>query len=236
MATILSIETGTDICSVGLSIDGVLIAIRESSGDRDHATNIAVFINDLLKENSITVCSLDAVAVSAGPGSYTGLRIGVSVAKGICYANNLPLIAINSLQSLVECAIEDNEISIVDFSKAANTLLLPMIDARRMEVYTQRYTALGVPVDEVEAKIVDETSYSELKDNNIVLFGSGAKKCYDVIGNDKKIFIEITPSARGLVRIAHKKFINKEFESLAYYEPMYLKDFIGVKSTKNYLK
>ncbi len=232
MATILSIETSTDICSVGLSIDGELISIRESSHNRDHATNIAVFIEDLLQSSSININQLDAIAVSAGPGSYTGLRIGVSVAKGICYASNIPLIAINSLQSLVECAIFDNKIPAGCSDK---TVLIPMVDARRMEIYTQQYNVKGIASDAVEAKIVDEGSYSELIDNDIILFGSGAKKCYDVIENDHKTLIEVNPSIKGLIRIAHQKYLTQEFESVAYYEPMYLKNFIGVKSTKNYL-
>lgn len=236
MANILSIETGTDICSVGLSVNGELISIRESGEGKNHAKNIAIFIEDIFRQHAINPNEIDAIAVSSGPGSYTGLRIGVSIAKGFCYANNIPLISVNSLKSLVECAIEDEKMGIVDFYMDSNTVLLPMIDARRMEVYTQAYDANINQLSDIEAKIINETSFKEMQNKNIVIFGSGAQKCFDIINIPNKTIIDISPSARGLTNIANQKFKNKEFEDLAYFEPLYLKDFIGTKSKKNYLK
>lgn len=236
MSTILSIETGTDICSVGLSIDGELISLRESVEERNHAKNLAVFIDDILRQSSLNEKLIDAVAVSMGPGSYTGLRIGVSLAKGICYANNIPLISVNSLLSLVECAVEDSENGIVDFDSSADVLLIPMIDARRMEVYTQTYTVLSESISEVEAMVIDESSFDQHKGREVVVFGSGAEKCFEVLNIQHKKLINILPSARGMVKIAHKKFEEKQFEDLAYFEPLYLKNFIGTKAKKNYFK
>lgn len=236
MVKILSIETGTDVCSVGLSVNGELISIRETGEGKNHAQNIAVFIEDIFHESLINADEIDAVAVSSGPGSYTGLRIGVSLAKGFCYANDIPLISVNSLKSLVVCAIEDEKMGVVDFNIDSNTVLLPMIDARRMEVYTQAYDTDVNEMSKVEAKIIDETSFNELQDKNIVIFGSGAEKCFEIINVPNKTIINVSPSARGLTKIAAQKFENKEFEDLAYFEPLYLKDFIGTKSKKNYLK
>lgn len=237
MSIILSIETGTDICSVGLSINGELVSLRESVEEKNHAKNLAVFVDDILRQSSLYGKPiLDAVAVSMGPGSYTGLRIGVSLAKGICYANNIPLISVNSLHSLVECAIEDQENDVVDFDLGANDLLIPMIDARRMEVYTQTYSTTSEGISEVEALVIDQSSFEQYRDRNVVIFGSGAEKCFDVLNIQNKKLINISPSARGMVKIANKKFDDKQFEDLAYFEPLYLKDFIGTKAKKNYFK
>ncbi len=236
MANILSIETGTDVCSVGLSVEGELVSLRESSEGRNHAKNIAVFIDDIFNESILTVSSLDAVAVGLGPGSYTGLRIGVSLAKGICFANNIPLIAVNSLEALTKCAIEDIEGDVLDHEIDEDTLFVPMIDARRMEVYTQLFDAKCNALSQVEAKIIDENSYNELQGKELVLFGNGAKKSFDVISYPNKVILDVVPSVRGMVSLAYQKYLNKDFVDLAYFEPLYLKDFIGTKSVKNYLK
>ncbi|MBR2072632.1 MAG: tRNA (adenosine(37)-N6)-threonylcarbamoyltransferase complex dimerization subunit type 1 TsaB, partial [Alistipes sp.] len=137
MSLILCIETGTDICSVGIARDGELVSLRESAEGRDHAKHVGVFVDELLRETGVSPDELDAVAVGMGPGSYTGLRIGVSFAKGLCYGLQIPLVAIGSLDALAEVAIEDNEAGILDVEAWDDAVLCPMVDARRMEVYTR---------------------------------------------------------------------------------------------------
>ena len=235
MALILAIETGTDICSVALIRDGELIALRESDEERNHAKKIAVFVDELLREYDIAAEELDAVAVSKGPGSYTGLRIGVSFAKGLCYGQNIPLVAVGSLDSLVEVAREDFEAGIIDIEQWDNALLCPMIDARRMEVYTQLFDTDGVAQSEVEAKIIDEESFSEeRKDRPFVIFGNGAKKCTEVL--EGATFIEVVPSARGMARLAERAFAEGKTEDVAYFEPFYLKDFVVGTAKKSLLE
>ena len=235
MALILAIETGTDICSVALIRDGELIALRESDEERNHAKKIAVFVDELLREYDIAAEELDAVAVSKGPGSYTGLRIGVSFAKGLCYGQNIPLVAVGSLDSLVEVAREDFEAGIIDIEQWDNALLCPMIDARRMEVYTQLFDTDGVAQSEVEAKIIDEESFAEeRKSRPLVIFGNGAKKCTEVL--EGATFIEVVPSARGMARIAEQAFAEGKTEDVAYFEPFYLKDFVVGTAKKSLLE
>ena len=235
MALILAIETGTDICSVALIRDGELIALRESDEERNHAKKIAVFVDELLREYDIAAEELDAVAVSKGPGSYTGLRIGVSFAKGLCYGQNIPLVAVGSLDSLVEVAREDFEAGIIDIEQWDNALLCPMIDARRMEVYTQLFDTDGVAQSEVEAKIIDTESFAEeRKDRSFVIFGNGAKKCTEVL--EGATFIEVVPSARGMARIAEQAFAEGKTEDVAYFEPFYLKDFVVGTAKKSLLE
>lgn len=236
MALILAIETGTDICSVALVRDGELLALRESDEERNHAKKIAVFVDELLRESGVATDDLDAVAVSKGPGSYTGLRIGVSFAKGLCYGQNIPLVAVGSLDSLVEVAREDYEAGILDIENWGNALLCPMIDARRMEVYTQTFNAEGVAQSEVEAKIIDGASFSaeRTSDYPFVIFGSGAAKCAEVLGG--ATFIEVVPSARGMARLAEKAFVEGRTEDVAYFEPFYLKDFVVGTAKKSLLE
>ena len=235
MALILAIETGTDICSVALVRDGELVALRESDEERNHAKKIAVFVDELLKECGVAADDLDAVAVSKGPGSYTGLRIGVSFAKGLCYGQNIPLVAVGSLDSLVEVAREDFEAGIIDVENWNDATLCPMIDARRMEVYTQTFNSEGVAQSDVEAKIIDEESFSaERNGKPFVIFGSGAKKCAEVL--EGAIFIEVVPSARGMARLAEKAFAEGKTEDVAYFEPFYLKDFVVGTAKKSLLE
>ena len=235
MALILAIETGTDICSVALVRDGELIALRESDEERNHAKKIAVFVDELLREYDIAAEELDAVAVSKGPGSYTGLRIGVSFAKGLCYGQNIPLVAVGSLDSLVEVAREDFDAGIIDIEQWDNALLCPMIDARRMEVYTQLFDTDGVAQSEVEAKIIDTESFAEeRKDRPFVIFGNGAKKCTEVL--EGATFIEVIPSARGMARLAEQAFAEGKTEDVAYFEPFYLKDFVVGTAKKSLLE
>lgn len=234
MSLILCIETGTDICSVGLARDGELVSLRESDEGRDHAKNVAVFVDELLRENDVAAEELSAVAVGMGPGSYTGLRIGVSFAKGLCYGLQIPLVAVGSLDSLVQVAREDYEAGIIDVERWEDALLCPMVDARRMEVYTQMFDAKGQSLNEVKAEIVAEDSFAEWRNGRpFVIFGNGAAKCQEVLTD--AILINVTPSARGLAALAHQRFEAGKTEDIAYFEPFYLKDFIVIPSKKKLL-
>ena len=234
MALILCIETGTDICSVGLSRDGELVSLRESDEGRDHAKRVGVFVDELLRETGIAPDVLDAIAVGMGPGSYTGLRIGVSFAKGMCYGLQIPLVAVGSLDALAEVAIEDNEAGILDVKDWNDAVLCPMVDARRMEVYTRLFNAAGEPLSEVSAEIVTEQSFAEWrKDRQLVIFGNGAAKCREILPD--ATYVNITPSARGLARLAEQRLQEGKTEDIAYFEPFYLKDFIVIPSKKKLL-
>ena len=232
MALILCIETGTDICSVAIARDGELISLRESDEGRDHARQVAVFVDELLEENSLRPEELDAVAVGKGPGSYTGLRIGVSFAKGLCYGIQKPLIAIGSLDALTEVAREDYEAGILDVEGWDDAVLCPMVDARRMEVYTQRFTSRGEALSGVSAEVITAESFAaeRVSDHPFVIFGNGAKKCEEVLSG--ATWVAVAPSARGLVRLAEEAFEKAQFEDLAYFEPFYLKDFVVTTSKK----
>ena len=236
MALILSIETGTDICSVALANDGELMALRESDEGRDHAKKVALFVDELLRETGVQPSDIDAIAVGKGPGSYTGLRIGVSFAKGMCYALDIPLIAIGSLDALAEVAREDFEAGILDIEEEdwAQAKLCPMVDARRMEVYAQVFDVEGKAQSDVVAEVVTEESFNEWRANGkFVIFGNGAKKCAEVLPD--AIIEDIVPSSRGIVRLAEEAFNAGKFEDLAYFEPFYLKDFIVIPSKKKLL-
>ncbi|MEG0187600.1 MAG: tRNA (adenosine(37)-N6)-threonylcarbamoyltransferase complex dimerization subunit type 1 TsaB, partial [Algoriella sp.] len=170
----------------------------------------------------ITLNDLDAICVSKGPGSYTGLRIGVSSAKGFAFGLNLPLLAINSLQILAEMQINKGF-----------DLIIPMIDARRMEVYTAQFDTNGNQLTDTEAKVIDETSFEELKGKKIVFVGDGAEKCQEVLAHLDATFVQIFPSAKYMCEQAEKRFEEKQFEDVAYFEPYYLKDFVaGKKKTE----
>ena len=219
---------------MGLAENGELVALRESCG-RDHARNVAVYVDELLRERDIDADEIDAIAVGKGPGSYTGLRIGVSFAKGLCYGLRKPLIAIGSLDALVEVAREDAEAGIVDVEDFERATLCPMVDARRMEVYTQLFNGRGEAQSEVEAKIIDEESFSaERNGKPFVIFGSGAKKCAEVLKG--ATLIEVVPSARGMARLAEQAFAEGKTEDVAYFEPFYLKDFVVGTAKKSLLE
>ena len=235
MALILSIETGTDICSVALANDGELMALRESDEGRDHAKKVALFVDELLRETGVQPSDLDAIAVGKGPGSYTGLRIGVSFAKGMCYALNIPLIAIGSLDALTEVAREDFDAGILDIEDEewARAKLCPLVDARRMEVYAQVFDNEGKALTDVVAEVVTEESFKQWREDKFVIFGNGAKKCTELLSD--AIFVEVAPSARGIVRLAEEAFKAEKFEDLAYFEPFYLKEFLVIPSKKKLL-
>lgn len=234
MSLILCIETGTDICSVGIARDGELVSLRESAEGRDHAKHVGVFVDELLRETGVSPDELDAVAVGMGPGSYTGLRIGVSFAKGLCYGLQIPLVAIGSLDALAEVAIEDNEAGILDVEAWDDAVLCPMVDARRMEVYTRLYTVAGEPLSDVKAEVVDEITFADVRrDKQLVIFGNGAAKCCKTMPD--ATFVEVAPSARGLARLAERRLQAGLTEDIAYFEPFYLKDFVVIPSKKKLL-
>ena len=232
MSLILAIETGTDICSVGIAKDGELLSLREIDEGRDHARKVGVFVDELLRETDIAPDELDAVAVGKGPGSYTGLRIGVSFAKGLCYGLQKPLVAVGSLDALAEVAREDYEAGILAVDDWSNALLCPMVDARRMEVYAQVFDAEGRPQSEVSAEVVDAGSFAAFRGQGrpFVIFGSGARKCAGILSG--AVCVEVTPSARGLARLAQQALDEGRTEDIAYFEPFYLKDFVVTTSRK----
>lgn len=225
MATILNIETSTNVCSAAIAQDGILLDILENFDDRSHAALLTVYIDQLFENNKLNMSNIDAVSVSEGPGSYTGLRIGVSVAKGLCYAQNKPLIAVNTLNAMALMAI-DNAINI-----PANALLCPMIDARRMEVYSELFNLKGEMIREVIAEVIDEASYLEiLKEQPIYFFGNGAAKCEQLLKQNNAHFIDgIYPSARYMATLAENAYTKNDFKDVAYFEPFYLKDFVATK-------
>ena len=231
MSLILCIETGTDICSVGLARDGELLSLRESDRGRDHAGKIGVFVDELLRENDIAPEELDAVAVGKGPGSYTGLRIGVSFAKGLCYGLGRPLLAVGSLDALTEVAREDYRAGILAIPDWERARLIPMVDARRMEVYARVFDSAGHPLSEVTAEVVGSGSFDGWRGAGpLVIFGTGAAKCADVLGDE--LAVEVVPSARGLARLAQQALDEGRTEDVAYFEPFYLKDFVVTTSRK----
>jgi tRNA threonylcarbamoyladenosine biosynthesis protein TsaB len=225
MAYILHIETATKVCSVGLSKDNKIIALKEDKSlQYSHSTLLTSFLDDVLKEAGMDIKKLDAVTVSMGPGSYTGLRIGVSTAKGICFALEIPLIALNTLGVLARLA--KSEISGKEIK-----YIVPMIDARRMEVYNSVFRFDLNEERSTIAEIIDENSFSQyLAEGKVVFCGDGASKCVEILKHPNSIFLpEILPSALGMPDLAYSKFQSKEFEDLAYFEPFYLKDFVAGK-------
>lgn len=236
MALIICIETGTEVCSVALAKDGEMISLRESGGEgRAHAHNLAVYIAEILEENDLNADELDAVAVGAGPGSYTGLRIGVSTAKGMCYALDKPLIAVDSLKALANIAMEEYEAGIVDIEDPATAVLAPMIDARRMEVYTRLFDTALVPQGETYAHILTEESFADVfaAGKELLVFGNGAQKCAELLPG--ATYARVSSSARGLVTLAEAAFNAGDFADVAYFEPFYLKDFVVTQSKRNAL-
>jgi tRNA threonylcarbamoyladenosine biosynthesis protein TsaB len=225
MSLILQIETATTVCSVALAREGKVIAFKQVNERNIHAEIITLFIEGILEASGLKYSDIDAVAVSSGPGSYTGLRIGVSTAKGLCFALDKPLIAVETLEAMAKGILLTNAVD-------ASTLLCPMIDARRMEVYTALFDVQGNVVKPTAAEIIDEQSFAvELQSNKILFFGDGAEKCREVLGgNSNAIFVDnFTNSAIYLTQKAAEKFASSKFEDVAYFEPYYLKDFLVTK-------
>ena len=222
MACILHIETSTDVCSVALSEDGAILFAKEDHEGRGHATVLGVFIDEVLSMADSHAKPIEAVAVSCGPGSYTGLRIGVSMAKGICYGRNIPLIALPTLKVLSVPVLLMDELP-------EDALLCPMLDARRMEVYAAIYDRALNPLREVGADIIDSNSYEEyLNEHPVYFFGNGAGKCKEVIKHPNARFIDnIEPLARWMFPLADREYMNESFQDVAYFEPFYLKEFVA---------
>lgn len=229
MALILNIDTSTAVCSVALSRDGQLLALKENSEGLNHSLLLGTYIDDILKENRLTAGALDAVSVSMGPGSYTGLRIGVSMAKGLCYGASKPLIAVETLRALAES---------VSRRIGEDALYCPMLDARRMEVYTALFDRENRTVMETKAEIIDENSFREiLRERIVYFFGNGSGKVKNVLTSLHARFLaEVETSAANMIRLAEQKYEARNFEDVAYFEPFYLKDFIATTPKKNILK
>ena len=229
---ILCIETATEICSVALNHEGNTIALMEGQKGRSHATGLTPLIEKLLNSASVSFNDLSAIAVSKGPGSYTGLRIGVSVAKGIAFALKKPLIGVGTLDAMCSGFLQNH-----DYSPTGDPYFCPMIDARRMEVFNAVYDKSGKMVREVSADIIDGESYSAfLNDHQVTFFGNGAGKCKEAIKNPHAVFIDdFNLSASFLAKLSYEALQQKRFEDLAYFEPYYLKDFIATVARKNIL-
>ena len=216
MARILNLETATTNCSVSISLDGELVSIKEeNTPNYSHAEQLHIFIKEALAATSFS--DIDAIAVSKGPGSYTGLRIGVSAAKGLCFSLDLPLISIPTLESMA------NQIQVGE-----DEIILPVLDARRMEVYSCVFDDKYKEIRETKAEVIDENSFAEFsKFKKIHIIGSGAEKCEEIIKQpDFKFYKEAFPSAKEMAKLGQKKFEAGDFEDVAYFEPYYLKDFI----------
>jgi tRNA threonylcarbamoyladenosine biosynthesis protein TsaB len=226
MVTILQIETATQVCSAALSVNGETIALKELAAQNIHAGSLTLFIQDVMQQASISYAGLDAIAVSKGPGSYTGLRIGVSTAKGICFAQDKPLIAIDTLKMMSQGLLEADS--------SYTGLICPMIDARRMEVFTALYNSQLEQAAKVEAKIIDENSYQdELNQQMITFIGDGAMKCSTTIQSANAVFNGHNfNSASYMSKLAYTAYNLQQFEDVAYFEPYYLKDFVITQPKK----
>ncbi len=224
MSLILNIETATKNCSVSLSYKGALLAVKElNDGNYSHSENVHVFVEDVLKSANRSIKNIDAIAVSKGPGSYTGLRIGVSTAKGLCFSLDKPLISISTLASLA------NSIKVKN-----NGIIIPLLDARRMEVYSAVFDSQYNKIREVKAEVIDATSFSVFLEKGEVYFlGDGANKCKDIIKHKNAIFLDgYFPSAKQMAALSYAKYKISDTEDVAYFEPFYLKDFLITKSKK----
>ena len=229
MERLILIETSTALCSAALAEDGVITSYRESSAPKAHASLTAVFIQEMLQEKGLTLADCDAVCVSKGPGSYTGLRVGVSTAKGLCFGSGKPLTAISTLDILVAQAQIPEDLKYI----------VPMVDARRMEVYAAVYEIAGQAgndvrqITETAPAIIDENSYSDILEKGKVLFiGDGAGKCADVIKHPNATFVQCWPNAAAMLNPATQAYKEKRFEDVAYFEPFYLKEFVATVSKK----
>ena len=223
MATILHIETSTEVCSGAVSQDGLCVFEREDREGPNHAVKSGVFIDEALSHIDSQLLTLDAVAVSGGPGSYTGLRIGVSTAKGVCFGRDARLISVPTLEVLCVPVLLQEKV------KEDNALLCPMLDARRMEVYAALFDRSLREVRPTQADIVDGDTYRAFLDERpVYFFGNGAAKCMEVIDHPNARFIEgVVPLARWMFPLAERRFFDQKFEDVAYFEPFYLKDFVA---------
>ena len=252
MERLILIETSTALCSAALAEDGVITSYRESSAPKAHASLTAVFIQEMLAEKGLTMSDCDAVCVSMGPGSYTGLRVGVSTAKGLCFGSGKPLIAVGTLDTLVAQAAtsipSEVETPVIpsEVEESEFQYIVPMIDARRMEVYSAVFEIAGQAgndgdaagndvrqITETAPVIVDETSFADILEKGKVLFiGDGAGKCADVIKHPNASFVQCWPNAAAMLKPATQAYKEKRFEDVAYFEPFYLKEFVATVSKK----
>ena len=228
MSCILNIETSTNVCSVAVSQDGSCIFNKEDHEGPNHAVILGVFVQEALSFIDSHAIPLDAVAVSCGPGSYTGLRIGLSMAKGICYGRDVKLIAIPTLELMCVPLLLGEKIN------EENALLCPMIDARRMEVYSQFFDRALKEVRSINADIVENNTYDDiLAQQPVYFFGNGAEKCHEVLTHHNAHIIEgIVPLAKNMYPLAEKRMANEQFEDVAYFVPLYLKDFVAKEAKK----
>ena len=235
MALILCLESSTEVCSVALAQNGTLSDLEENQEGLNHSELLTAYVEMILKRNKIKASDLDAVAVSKGPGSYTGLRIGVSAAKGICYAAGKPLIAVSTIEAMASYLIRKNN----DFGIPLqdDTLICPMIDARRMEVYNAIYDQSGKCILPIAATIIKEGSFGNLLETHtIVFFGNGSDKCKKILTNRNAVFKgPVKASARFMTELAEQRYVDKKFEDVAYFEPFYLKDFIATTPKRKIL-
>lgn len=221
------IETSTELCSVALARDGKIVAYRESGTPRAHTSLTAVFVDEVLRETGIGLSECDAVCVSKGPGSYTGLRVGVSTAKGLCFGAGIPLISVGTLDALVWQAIDGGLVP------DGCRYIVPMIDARRMEVYTAVFSADGKQLGETAPLVVDGNAFSkELTEGKVLFIGDGAEKCRPLLGGEKACFIQVCPKASSMLSPALEAFRERKYEDTAYFEPFYLKEFVATVSRK----
>ena len=217
MATLLCIETASTNCSVALGVDGILLDLKEDYNlSYSHSERLHLFIYEILQENGLVLQDLDGIAISKGPGSYTGLRIGVSAAKGLCFSLDIPLISVPTLTALASKVKEEG-------------IVVSMLDARRMEVYSAAYNSHMKQIEETSAKILQPDSYNDLLETGKVFFiGSGVEKFRAICTHSNAVFIEDQlPSAKEMIELAFQKFQTGQFEDVAYFEPYYLKDFMA---------
>ncbi len=233
MSKILSIDTATDICTVTISDSGNILSFRDSGDDRSHSVKLATYIDQVLKDAQLKVSDLDAVAISMGPGSYTGLRIGVSTAKGLCYGANIPLISVSTLHAMCYGVSQEAK---ADY-KLDDFFFIPMLDARRMEVYAGVYNSNYACVQEVNAIILEEDTFSGfLNEKSVLFFGSGAEKYKNVVSHkNARFYSAYIHSSRYMIHLAESKLKNNQTENVAYFEPFYLKDFVTTTPKKNVL-
>lgn len=223
MAKILLIETSTALCSVALETDGAVVASRQSGRDRAHASLTAVFCDEVLREAGLRASDLDAVCISDGPGSYTGLRVGLSTAKGLCFGAGCRLLSVSSLDVLAAMATMDKE------GMSGVETVIPMIDARRMEVYTATYDSCGKRLTEIEAKVIEKGAFADIASKSMFI-GDGALKCRDAIEAGK--FVEAFPTADAMALLAEQQYAAGQWRDVAYFEPFYLKEFVATTSKK----
>ncbi len=238
MERIILIETSTALCSTAMVEDGKIVCYRESSENRAHASLTAVFVDEMLKERGCSLNECSAVCISEGPGSYTGLRVGVSTAKGLCFGAGIPLLSVGTLEILVNQALQkhtpDGFQRERDDDKLACKYIVPMIDARRMEVYTAIFEGNGTRVTDTDAKIIDSDSFSDILAEGPVLFiGDGAAKCTDTLTHPNAHFIQTCPKASAMLEPAERELSERHFRDVAYFEPFYLKEFVATTSKKH---